>query len=184
MSDKTTTNNNSGDYNTGDSNSGNFNSGNSNSGYRNTGNNNSGNLNSGDFNSGTCNTGDVNSGNHNSGNVNSGNRNSGNCNSGNCNSGNCNSGDFNSGLFNTDEPTVRMFNKSTDKRLSDIVIPSCLFFEVDATDSYKEAFTRRLNETSVDELIQVTELPNFDNDIFKEISGCDLLGLIEKKKGE
>ena len=154
MSDKTTTNNNSGDYNTGDSNSGDFNSGNRNSGDFNSGDYNSGDNNSGDFNSGNLNTGDFNSGNH------------------------------NSGCFNTDDPTARMFNKSTDKRLSDIVIPDCLYFNLDATDSYKETFTRRLNETSVDELIEVTELPNFDNDIFKEISGCDLLGLIEKKKGE
>ena len=174
MSDKTTTNNNSGDHNSGDHNNGYYNSGDYNSGYFNSGNRNTGSRNSGHFNSGDCNTGYSNSGNSNSGN----------CNSGNRNSGRYNSGNYNSGLFNTDEPTVRMFNKSTDKRLSDIVIPSCLFFEVDATDSYKEAFTGRLNETSVDELIQVTELPNFDNDIFEEISGCDLLGLIEKKKGE
>jgi len=159
MSDKTTTNHNTGSRNSGDCNSGDHNIGNHNSGYYNSGNYNSGNHNSGDCNSGHYNSGD-------------------------CNSGHYNSGDYNSGLFNTDEPIVRMFNKSTDKRLSDIVTPNCLYFEVDATDSYKETFTRRLNETSVDELIEVTELPNFDNDIFKEISGCDLLGLIEKKKGE
>ena len=169
MSDKTTTNNNSGDRN---------------NGYFNSGHYNNGNRNSGDYNSGHYNSGDCNSGDHNAGYYNTGDHNSGDFNSGDSNSGDYNSGNFNSGLFNTNEPTVRMFNKPTDKRLSDIVTPNCLYFEVDATDSYKETFTRRLNETSVDELIQVTELPNFDNDIFKEISGCDLLGLIEKKKGE
>ena len=66
-----------------------------------------------DTNSGDCNSGDCNSGDYNSGYRNSGNY----------NSGDCNSGDYNSGFFNTDEPTVRMFNKDTNKRYSEIKLP-------------------------------------------------------------
>ena len=58
---------NSGDWNSGNRNSGNRNSGNRNSGNRNSGNWNSGNWNSGNWNSGDCNSGDWNSGDWNSG---------------------------------------------------------------------------------------------------------------------
>ena len=63
---------NSGNWNSGDCNSGNCNSGNWNSGNRNSGNRNSGNRNSGDWNSGNRNSGDWNSGDWNSGDWNSG----------------------------------------------------------------------------------------------------------------
>ena len=49
--------------------------------------------------------------------------NSGYFNSGNYNSGHCNSGNYNSGFFNTDEPTVRMFNKDTGKKRSELFVP-------------------------------------------------------------
>ena len=58
---------NSGDWNSGDWNSGNRNNGSRNSGYRNSGNSNSGNRNSGNYNSGNYNSGDRNSGDYNSG---------------------------------------------------------------------------------------------------------------------
>ena len=51
--------------------------------------------------------------------VNSGSGNSGYLNSGNYNSGDYNSGNYNSGCFNTDEPTLRMFNKSTTWKYRD-----------------------------------------------------------------
>ena len=85
-----------------------------NSGNRNSGNWNSGNCNSGNRNSGDCNSGSWNSGSWNSGNRNSGNRNSGNRNSGNWNSGDWNKSSFNNGCFNTVEPTIMMFNKSSE----------------------------------------------------------------------
>ena len=99
---------NSGYRNSGDSNSGDWNSGYSNSGDWNSGYRNSGNSNSGDWNSGYSNSGHRNSGHRNSGDWNSGHRNSGNLNSGNSNSGHRNSGDW-----NTNEPYMRIFNKST-----------------------------------------------------------------------
>ena len=111
-------NRNSGDRNSGNRNSGNWNSGNWNSGYFNSGYRNSGNWNSGDWNSGDFNSGYRNSGYFNSGNWNSGDR----------NSGNWNSGDWNSGYFNTDEPPVRIFNKTTRTPRNQIVFPDFFFW--------------------------------------------------------
>ena len=172
-----------------------LNSGNCNSGNCNSGNWNSGNRNSGNRNSGDCNSGDWNSGDCNSGNRNSGNRNSGNWNSGNWNSGNCNSG-----YFNTNEPLVRIFEKETKLKQSDIHFPSWLYFKLavwvshdTATEEekeehkqeittcggflktlgYKEAFTLAYNKTTDYEKRQLFELPNFDCDIFTKISGAE-----------
>jgi len=198
---------NSGDCNSGDWNSGNRNSGNCNSGNWNSGNRNSGNRNSGNWNSGDCNSGDWNSGNRNSGNCNSGNWNSGNRNSGNRNSGNWNSGNRNSGFFNSNEPCVRMFNKMTDKKRCDVQIPYWCYFDLTvwvshdtATEEekeahkveietcggflkalkYKEAWRLAWNKASVEERKQLFNLPNWDNEVFKEITGIDAEAEVEK----
>jgi hypothetical protein len=189
---------NSGNLNSGNLNSGDQNSGNRNSGNLNSGNLNSGNLNSGDQNSGNRNSGDQNSGDLNSGYLNSGDLNSGDLNSGYLNSGDLNSGDLNSGYLNSDTPTVRMFNKDTGKRWDEISIPSFLYFDFcvwvshdTASDEekvmykkeievsggflktlkYKEAFQLAWNKASEKEHAEVKALPNFDADIFFEISG-------------
>jgi len=191
-------NRNSGNCNSGDMNSGNMNSGNCNSGNCNSGNGNSGDWNSGNCNSGNCNSGNCNSGDCNSGNGNSGNGNSGDLNSGNGNSGNWNSGNCNSGIFNTDEQFIRMFNKQTKLKRRDIDIPLFLYFDLTSfisydyategervkykneietcggflrTLSYKEAFSRAWRNASDEERDKVKNLPNFDADIFFEISG-------------
>ena len=151
---------------------------------------NSGNRNSGNYNSGNCNSGNNNSGNWNSGNWNSGNR----------NSGNWNSGNRNSGFFNSDEPYVRMFNKMTDKKEEDIDIPSWCYFDLTewvsndtATEeekqkhkaeievcggfmkpiNYKDAWRHAWNSASIEERKKLFELPNWDNQVFKEITGID-----------
>ena len=188
-------NRNSGNRNSGDWNSGNWNSGNSNSGNLNSGDWNSGNRNSGDWNSGNRN-----SGNNNSGNRNSGNRNSGDCNSGNWNSGNWNSGNSNSGYFNVDSPLVRIFGKETDVKKEDIDFPSWLYFGLTqwvshdtATDkekkehkneieisggflktlTYKEAFRLAWRKVEFSERKKLFSLPNWNNEIFMQISGID-----------
>ena len=199
---------NSGDCNSGYRNSGDWNSGDWNSGDWNSGDCNSGNRNSGDWNSGYRNSGNRNSGNRNSGNYNSGNRNSGNYNSGNYNSGNYNSGNYNSGFFNTDSPLVRIFNKETNIPLGDIDFPNFLYFNLTvwashdtATDeekeahkteietcggftkeiSYKEAFRIAWNKASKEEHLKLLKLPNWNNEIFKEISGIDAEAEIAKE---
>ena len=191
---------NSGDRNSGNWNSGNWNSGNWNSGNWNSGNWNSGDNNSGDRNSGDRNSGDRNSGDRNSGDYNSGDNNSGDYNSGDRNSGNWNSGNWNSGFFNTDSPLVRIFNKETNVSRNDIDFPNFLYFDLTvwishdtATDeekeahkidietcggftkaiSYKEAFRIAWNKASKEEHKKLLKLPNWDNAIFKDISGID-----------
>lgn len=144
------------------------------------------------------NTGEENSGNWNSGDRNSGHSNSGNENSGNRNTGHWNSGDCNSGFFNTDEPTVRMFNKDTGMNRNEIYFPDWFYFVL--TDwitsdemtneekqqhpehvttggylkvyDYKEAWRKAFEEEQdVEEIRKAEQLPNFDYDIFEEITG-------------
>ena len=199
---------NSGDWNSRDWNSGNGNSGNRNSGDWNSGNRNSGDWNSGGWNSGDWNSGDWNSGSRNSGDWNSGGWNSGDWNSGNRNSGDWNSGDWNSGFFNTNSPLVRIFNKETNILRNDINFPSFLYFDLTvwvsddtATDqekeahkidietcggfvkgiSYKEAFRIAWNKASKEEHKKLLKLPNWNNEIFMEISGIDAEAEIAKE---
>ena len=189
-------------------NSGYWNSGDCNSGNRNSGNCNSGDWNSGNCNSGDCNSGNRNSGNCNSGDWNSGNRNSGDWNSGNRNSGDWNSGDWNSGYFNSDEPNVRMFNKDTMFKHDDVHIPSWCCFDLTVwvshdtateqekethkkeietcggflkTLGYKEAWKRAWDKASKEEHKELLELPNWDNEVFKEITGIDAECEIKKE---
>ena len=193
-------NRNSGNLNSGNRNSGNLNSGNWNSGNWNSGDCNSGNWNSGNRNSGDCNSGDCNSGNRNSGNWNSGNRNSGNWNSGNRNSGNWNSGNRNSGYFNVDSPLIRIFGKETDVKIENIHFPDWLYFSLTqwvshdtANDEekkehereielsggflkvldYKEAFRLAWSKAEFSERKKLFSLPNWNNEIFMQISGID-----------
>ena len=165
-------------------------------------------CNSGNKNSGDCNSGDCNSGNWNSGDCNSGDCNSGNRNSGNWNSGDCNSGNWNSGFFNSDEPYVRMFNKMTKKKRNEITIPYWCYFNLTvwvshdtATDKekeehkkemetcggylktleYKEAWRLAWDEADKDQHKELLKLPNWNNEVFKEITGIDAEAEIAKE---
>ena len=198
--DRNSENGNSGDRNSGYRNSGNGNSGDGNSGNWNSGEWNSGEWNSGDGNSGDWNSGNGNSGDSNSGNWNSGYRNSGHRNSGDWNSGDWNSGNCNSGYFNSDEPCLRMFNKMTYCKKDDINIPSWCYFDLTVwvshdtateeekkkhkneieicggflkTIDYKDAWRLAWNKASIKERKKLFELPNWDNEVFKEITGID-----------
>ena len=181
---------------------------NQNSGSHNSGSHNSGSFNSGYFNSGNYNSGYFNSGSFNSGNYNSGNYNSGSYNSGSYNSGYFNSGSFNIGYFNTDSPLVRIFNKETNVPRRDIDFPDFLCFELTvwvsydtATDQekeshkidietcggflktipYKEAFRIAWDKANKEEHKKLLKLPNWNNEIFKEISGIDAEAEIAKE---
>ena len=50
------------------------------------------------------------------------------------------------------------------------------------TLEYKEAFRLAWDKASKNEHKEVLELPNFDNEIFKEISGIDAEAEIAKEK--
>jgi len=192
--------------NTGDDNTGYGNSGDRNSGYGNSGNGNSGNGNSGNGNSGYGNSGNWNSGNGNSGYRNSGDWNSGYGNSGYRNSGNWNSTNRESGIFNSKQGTVRMFNKDSGKTWNEIDHPHFNEFwlnrwidEDDMTDQEKseqsafhtrggylktfewgDAWKNFWRDTSKENRKKFLDLPNFDAEVFKDITGID----VDKPKKE
>jgi len=176
------------------------NSGDRNSGDRNSGDWNSGDWNSGDWNSGDWNSGDWNSGYRNSGDRNSGDWNSGYRNSGDRNSGDWNSGDWNSGYLNSNEPKVRIFNKETDLSRENITFPNFFCFnlnewisESEMSDKEKEAYPSYVttggylkvreyhqawreswDKADDEDRKKVLALPNWNNELFKEISGIDV----------
>ena len=189
---------NSGYFNSGCHNSGNYNSGNWNSGYCN-----SGNYNSGNYNSGYCNSGCHNSGYYNSGCHNSGCHNSGCHNSGNYNSGNWNACNHSTGFFNTQERTITIFNQDSGMTYDEFINSKyydaltsvqlrltkwhCFTDEEKKYSSerqpiggelipytYKEACKNWWNELSDNAKEIIMEIPNFDKDIFYEITGIEV----------
>lgn len=191
---------NTGDGCTGLGNSGDGNSGNRNSGNRNSGNENSGNRNSGDCNSGSDNSASWNSGNYNSGEYNSGGYNSGDWNSGDWNSGDYNSGFFNSKTPNViafNKPTNMTYEEFLSIRgvlvLNQNYENNLWVCSNDMTDEEKEAYPEHettggylktvdfktackmmWNKLNDEEKQAVREIPNFDADVFKEITGIDV----------
>ena len=189
---------NSGDWNSGDWNSGNRNSGDWNSGNRNSGDWNSGDWNSGNRNSGNRNSGDWNSGNRNSGDWNSGNRNSGDWNK-TCFSNGC----FNTEspkifLFNKPSDWTYQDWLNSDARYILMNCPSNVLawvWDDDMTDEEKEqhpeysvtgGFLKHIEKETGRQMWWdglsdrqkdiVMQLPNFDKDIFKEITGITVEG--------
>jgi len=127
----------------------------------------------GDSNSGYSNSGNRNSGDRNSGDRNSGDSNSGDSNSGNRNSGSWNSCDRDSGFFNSEQSkTIRAFNRSCSLEDWDSAdIPYFLHFELFEGKTYKESFQAAYDKASSDDKKLLLALPNFDADVFYEISG-------------
>ncbi len=189
---------NSGRQNTGDGNSGNFNTGNDNSGNSNTGGGNSGDFNVGFFNSGYGNVGEFNSGTFNVGHFNSGIGNLGDY-----NSGSWNKADYSSGYFNTAPQRLYFFNKPSDLTEAEwrkseayrilMEMPTGKISEmyIAALSSYERNLYAREaagkikgGEKSVvngwwkgltdGERSAVMSMPNFDRDIFGEITGIEL----------
>ena len=156
-------------------------------GYRNTGHQNTGHQNTGDRNTGDRNTGDWNTGDRNTGHR---------------NTGDWNTGDRNTGYFNTVTPEdVLAFNKPCKRTdWESATIPDFLYFsptewicDSDMTDQekvdnpkfyvaggylkkfdYKVAFKKAWDESDAEDRALVEKLPNFDADLFLEISGIDV----------
>ena len=186
---------------TGRCNSGNWNSGNWNSGDWNSGNWNSGNRNSGDWNSGDWNSGNRNSGDCNSGNWNSGNWNSGNWNSGDWNKASFSNGCFNTvspKIYMFNKPTDwtlehwlncrarYLLNQIDDCPLEYVWFDSmtdeekAAHPEAKTTGGYLKERTTGDNARkwwaglSAGDRNIIFSLPNFDAEIFKEITGIDV----------
>ena len=169
-----------------------------NSGDCNSGNRNSGNRNSGNRNSGDCNSGDCNSGNRNSGDCNSGL-----CNSGDWNKTCFSNGCFNTEspkifLFNKPSDWTYQDWLNSDARYILMDCPSNVLswiWEDDMTDEEKEqhpeysvtgGFLKHIEKETGRQMWWdglsdrkkdiVMQLPNFDKDIFKEITGITVEG--------
>lgn len=190
--------NNTGLKNIGNNNKGSNNSGNHNDGYDNTGNknigdHNAGGMNRGHFNTGVRNMGWNNSGSRNIGDYNTGEGNRGDYNVGDFNYGDGNTGDFNkvsssTGLFNTKEEKMMMFNKPSNWTYDDwsnsearsILHSKCKPTMWDHNKNkliaftYEEMWENAWSNMTDSEKQLVKDLPNFDAEIFKEITGIDI----------
>ena len=166
----------------------------------NTGNYNTGNWNTGDCNTGNRNTGNRNTGYRNTGYLNTGDWNTGNYNTGDCNTGNWNTGDWNTGYLNTDMPLIRIFGKETEVKRENIIFPDFFWYiltewieesamtdkEKEAYPSYvtckgylksytdKQAWRNSFEKASKEDKEKCFALPNWNNEMFKEISGIDV----------
>ena len=194
---------NSGNYNSGDCNSGACNSGDHNSGDCNSGNKNSGDWNNGNYNSGNKNSGDCNSGDCNSGDYNSGDCNSGAYNSGDFNKTDHSNGCFNMEepkIYLFDKPSEWTYDDwlRSDARNILYFIPGSANWisPYDMTDAEKKqhpeyetigGYLKELSEADLSEKRQrwwdelndedkecIKSIPNFDAEIFKEITRIDV----------
>ncbi len=191
---------NTGDRNTGYMNTGDRNTGYMNTGYMNTGDRNTGDMNTGYMNTGDMNTGDRNTGDMNTGYRNTGYMNTGDRNTGDMNTGNWNKGNRHSGFLNTGEAPTYIFNKIYKGSINNIEFP--YFFNFETTEwiyassmteqekkdhpSYitaegylktiptQEAWRKAWDNATQEDKRKVLKLPNFNNKIFKEISGIDV----------
>jgi len=171
--------------NTGDINTGDINTGDCNTGDCNTGDSNTGDCNTGDWNTGDWNTGDSNTGDWNTGDSNTGGWNTGDCNTGYCNSiipKKC--------LIFNKEALIEDWEKADKPNWLYVNLTSWVK-EINMTDKEKEAYPsyvttggylkayNSLKESYVDawekaseeDKLKTFKLPNYDEDVFKEVFG-------------
>ena len=191
---------NTGDWNTGNCNIGDWNTGDENIGNENIGNENTGDRNIGNRNTGSRNTGDENIGNENTGDENTGNKNTGDRNTGDWNSTNFSSGIFNSveqPLYIFNLPTKISRNEIRNHKGIKILDwnfenswwiysenmsdeEKSIHPEHEATGGYlktvdfKPACKMLWDKLSDDEKQCVKEIPNFNAEVFKEITGIEI----------
>ena len=179
------------DYNTGNRNTGSWNAGN-----RNTGDYNSGNRNTGDGNTGYSNTGDGNTGDRNTGDGNTGNFNVGDWNTGNFNVGFLNTVSPTKWLMFNKEcelwnkegkliikfPKFFYFNIDTTRWVEDMTEEEEIhnknwkemrwYLKVYDTDKTLHTYRKRsFEKADIEDVAKALELPNFDYEIFEEITG-------------
>ena len=185
---------------TGLENTGDWNTGDCNTGNRNTGNRNTGNRNTGDWNTGNRNTGDWNTGNCNTGNRNTGNRNTGDCNTGDCNTVDFSNGVFCTKedtikIFDKESNmTLREWRESRARRIIVWNMETTVWiYESSMTEeekeqypsykttggylkvfTYEEAWKNLWNSITDKEKQEIMNIPNFDKNKFKEITGIEI----------
>ena len=187
---------NNGNYNNGHYNNGNYNNGHCNNGCRNNGDCNNGDCNNGDYNNGNYNSGYYNVGNANSGDFNIGDQNSGDFNFCNFSNGVFNTKEPTINIFNKpstwtyeDWINSNVYNILANNFTNNVWICKANMTEEEKVNhpeykttggylkvlDFKEAFKNmwiKLNKEQKNTI--VNELPNFDKDIFKEITGIDI----------
>ena len=161
---------------------------------------NTGYWNTGHSNTGQSNTGDWNTGHSNTGNSNTGHSNTGDCNTGDWNTGIFNTCDFSCGVFCTESPKINIFNVKSEWTMREFMetkyydaivsAPFILTEWVGYTDDEKQndpqknaiggylkqytfhdACKKWWKKLSPDARKTIMEIPNFDPDIFFEITG-------------
>jgi hypothetical protein len=194
---------NTGSKNTGKWNTGNENTGNANTGNKNTGKWNTADKNAGDLNIKNENTGDGNTGYLNTGDGNTGGLNTGCRNAGYRNTGSWNTCGRETGFFNTiQSKTIRVFNKECSIEEWENADEPSFIYKVNPTQwisksemtdeeknenptykttggylrefSYKEAWGNAYDNATKEDIELLKKLPNFDAEVFKEISGIDI----------
>ena len=174
-----------------------------NTGRCNTGDCNTGNYNTGNYNTGNCNTGNYNTGNYNTGNYNTGRCNTGDCNTGHRNTGIFNACNRSAGLFNTRERTLTMFNKDSEMTWDEFIdseyyyaiysspfsLTEWIYYtEEEKKNSpirqaiggylkkytFKEACKNWWDNMTDENKDIIQSIPNFDKEIFKEITGIEV----------
>lgn len=134
---------------------------------------NSGRYNRGSYNNGDCNIGINNIGLNNIGRYNQGENNLGSYNIGQKNLGFLNKGNNCIGILCTEPQYIKMFNKESTWTYED----------------YVNSDMERIFQQCIEENYQLTtynarkiiQLPNFDNEIFKEITGIDVMEILNNK---
>ena len=176
--------------NTGDCNTGNRNTGDRNTGDRNTGDRNTGNRNTGDRNTGDCNTGDWNTGDCNTGD----------CNTGDCNTVDFSNGVFCTKedtikIFDKESNmTLSEWRESRARRTIAWNMETTVWiYESSMTEeekeehpsykttggylkafTYEEAWKNLWNSITDEEKQEIMNIPNFDKNKFKEITGIEI----------
>ena len=185
---------------TGLENTGNWNTGNWNTGDCNTGDCNTGDCNTGDCNTGNWNTGNRNTGNRNTGNRNTGNWNTGNCNTGDCNTVDFSNGVFCTKedtikIFDKESNmTLSEWRESRARRIIAWNMEATVWiYQRNMTEqekeqypsykttggylkvfTYEEAWKNLWNSITDEEKQEIINIPNFDKNKFKEITGIEI----------
>ena len=116
------------------------------------------------------------------------------------NTGNWNTGYWNTGYLNTNTPLVRIFGKETEVKREDLVFPNFFYYiltewieESNMNDKEKEAYPSYLtcggylksynvhtawrnswDKATKEDKEKCFAIPNWNNEMFKEISGIDV----------
>ena len=191
-------------------NTGNWSTGHCSTGYRSTGYRSTGDWSTGDCSTGNCSTGYRSTGYRSTGNWSTGDRSTGDYSTGNYSTGDWSTSDYSTGHFSTiDDTGFSAFNQPcTRKQWAQADIPDWLYFDLtewvdkeDMTDlekqdhptyettggylkkyEYQEAWKKSYDNATREEQLKIKSLPNFDAEVFYEISGIKIDEILSNPK--